>query len=345
MSQSISVEKFDRHDGQDVLQAHLVSAAGVEVDILSFGGVVRDWRLPVAGEGLRSVVLGFDAFAPYRDNVGAYFGAVVGRVANRIGGSAFTLDGVDYRLDANDGENHLHGGLKNLSKQVWQMETDEAQNSVRLTYHSPDGDQGYPGAVDFTVIYRLEGTKLSLEMSGVPDRETPINMTQHNYFNLDGAGDVLGHQFMIDALMRTSLRDDLIPTGDIVDVAGTDHDFTTPRTPIGADGQPMFCDGNYVLRANRDAADAAAHVVSGDGKVAFDIYTDQPGLQFYNSPSMDIAIDGLGGRRYGRYAGFCLEDQYFPDAVNQASFPSIIYSPDALYSHSCTIDIAATGKS
>lgn len=343
MREGIRVEKFASHDGRDVLQAHLVSDAGVEVDILNYGCLVRDWRVPVAGEGLRSVVLGFEEFEPYAKNTGPYFGAVIGRVANRIGGAQFNLDGRTFQLEANDGANHLHGGLKSLSHHIWDMETDDAANSVTLTLHSPDGDGGYPGAVDFRVIYRLVGTALSLEMSAVPDRDTPINLTQHNYFNLDGGGDVLSHQFTIDALMRTVMDEALTPTGEIVDVAGTEHDFTQGRMPLRADGSPMFGDGNFVLRAGRDTAKPAAHVVSGDGKIGFDIYTSKPGLQFFNSPGMDIQIDGLGGRRYGLHAGFCLEDQYFPDAVNHDNFPSIIYRPDHPYAYKTVIDIAAAG--
>ena len=334
----VSVKSFGNFGGRRVDQFTLTSDTGVEVDILNWGVVVRDWRVPVKG-GKRSVVLGFDAFDAYPLH-SPYFGAVVGRVANRIGGSRFTLLGKTYTLPANEGPNCLHGGPESLGRLVWDAAPDEAANAVVFSIASPDGAMGFPGNVHVTATYRLVGNRLTLSLAAITDRPTPLSMVQHQYFNLGTGADVLNHTYRFAAHAFTEVDSALIPTGNIVQVTpGSDRDFTTPRTLRDAAGQPVSYDGNYVLDAGRDPADPVAVVSSPGGDLTLRHWTDRPGLQFYDAVYTDIPVPGLGGKRYGKFSGFCIEDQSFPDAVNHPHFPSIIITPDRPYRHVCEIEI------
>jgi len=333
---TVSVERFGAFEGNDVEQFRLVSDTGVEVDIISWGVAVRDWRVPV-GDTKRSVVLGFDGFDAYPTDSPS-FGSLAGRVANRIAGASFELDGATYKTPANFmGRHTLHGGPQGLGRVVWRGETDNMNNAVRFTHVSPDGHAGFPGTVAFTATYTLTGNKLKLELHAKTDKRTPINVVQHQYFNLGTTRDILDHRYQLIAPAYTELGEDLIPTGAILPAAGTVWDFNTPRTLRDANGQGIDYDGNLVLASGRRFDDPVAIVTAPDESLTLKLWTDRPGLQFYNSVWSNVNAEG---RHFGKHSGFCLEDQDFPDAVHHPHFPSTIYGPDRDYVHRCDIEIA-----
>lgn len=332
---TISTKTIGEFGGKPVVQFTLKSDTGVEVDIMTWGVVVRDWRVPVAG-GMRSVVVGFDSFAPYPKH-SPYFGALAGRVANRIAGASFDLDGKTYKLAENGGGITLHGGPESIGMLNWDGEADDAANAVKFTLFSPDGHMGFPGNVEMTATYSLEGNKLGLVLGAKADSRTPISLVQHQYFNLGTGPDVLDHTYQIAASAITPTGADLVPTGEILPVAGTDYDFRSPRSMRNADGQPIDYDLNLVLETGRAKDAPAAVVTSPDGALTLKLWTDQPGVQLYNS--VWTSVD-TGEVKLGKYSGFCLEDQAFPDALHNAHFPSIIYGPGHDYVHRCEIEIA-----
>ena len=334
---TITIREFGSFNGSCVDQFTLKSDTGVEVDIIGYGVVVRDWRVPVAG-GMRSVVLGFDNFADYAAH-SPHFGSLAGRVANRTSGGGFTLDGRRYALAANEGGNMLHGGPEGLGRQVWAGEVDNAANAVRFSFTSPDGAMGFPGKVDFAATYRLHGNRLKLELTGRPDRRTPISLVQHQYFNLGTSDDVLDHHVTINASARSEVGADLIPTGAILPVKGGVYDLSGGRTLRDAAGKPIDYDLNLVLATGRNHAEPFASVRGPDGVLTLKLWSDRPAVQLYDGVWTDVPVPGLGGRRYGKYSGLCLEDQMYPDALNQPHFPSIIVSPDQPYRHWCEFEI------
>jgi aldose 1-epimerase len=335
---AIPVRAFGSHKGKRVDQFTLTSDTGVEVDLINYGVVVRDWRVPLPG-GPRSVVLGFESFPPYETD-SPHLGSIAGRVANRIAGANFDIDGTTYRLPANEGDNILHGGPEGLGRLVWEAVPDEARNAVVFTHLSPDGAMGFPGNVALTCVYSLSGNRLRLEMSATTDRKTPISLVQHQYFNLGDGADVLDHRYQIQANAFTESGPDLIPTGRILPVAGTPNDLRHARTLRDSTGAPLKYDLNFVLDQTRDPADPVATVTGPDGTLTLKLWTDRPGLQFYNGVYTDIAVPGLNGKRYRHHSGFCLEDQAFPDAVHHPHFPSVWYWPGKDYHHWSEIEIA-----
>lgn len=336
---AISITKAGEFSGHRVDEAALESDSGVKVHLMNWGVTVRDWQVPVAG-GMRSAVLGFDSFAPYPKH-SPYFGSVAGRVANRIAHARFELDGQSYDVDANFHGSHLHGGTEGIGRQVWDMEPDSAANAVHFRLKSPDGAMGYPGAVDFSATYTLTGNKLALELSGLPDRPTPISLVQHHYFNLGTTDSVLDHQVhMPHSVARTETDDGLLITGTILPVKGTIYDFTEPRTMRDAVGAPIAYDLNFALATRRNMDDPVAIVTGEDELLTLRQWSDRPGLQLYNSVWSDVGVSGHGGRTYGKFSGLCFEDQMFPDAVNQPHFPDVICTPDRPYKHKCAFEIS-----
>lgn len=323
-------------DGQAVHEVVLTSATGVRISLLTYGALIRDWRVPV-GDQLRPVVLGFDDISFYRDH-SPYFGAIAGRVANRIGGARFTLDGAVYDLPPNEGPNQLHGGPEGLALQIWQI-AEESENSVKLTLFSPDGAMGYPGNLEISVTYTLTGNRLEIDFAAETDRPTPVNIVQHNYFNLMGRGDVLDHRLSFVAGAYTELGEGQIPTGAILPTKGTELDFRQARTMRQADGTGQKIDCNFVLDTRRDQTEPAAVVQAPDGSLTLRIHTDQPGLQVYNGWKLDVPVPGLDGAHYPAFGGLCLEDQIFPDAINNPHFPSSVVKPEKPYRHWCAIGI------
>jgi len=328
---------FGRLDGAPVEEVTLESAAAA-VSILNFGCAVRDWRIDGAGGSL-PVVLGFPRLEDYVLHARAH-GAIAGRVANRTAHGRFDLDGRTWQLTRNDGAHHLHGGAVGLHRRIWAMETDTAAESVHLSFSSPDGEEGYPGQVDFTVVYRLDGPRLICEMTGNPDRPTPINLAQHNYYNLAGAGSVRDHVLAIDAPDFTPVDGEMIPEGVIRSVSGTRLDFTESRSLEEADPDGAGYDNNLVLRPGRDPRDPAATLVCPRNGVRLDLWTDEPAIQIYDGAHAPVSVPGHDGQTYGAFAGLCLEAQHFPDSLNNPDWPSIVRSPERPYFQRLSVEIA-----
>jgi aldose 1-epimerase len=255
-------------------------------------------------------------------------GAIVGRYGNRIGGGRFTLDGVSYALDRNEGENQLHGGSQGFSQRVWSI-VDESPSQVALALVSADGDMGYPGRLLATCGYSLiEPATLRIVLEATCDRATPVNLTTHLYFNLDQSPDILGHKLEITAEHVTPTDDELIPTGEVRSVAGTPFDFRSPRL-IGEarHGADVEYDINFVLAGARGTLNHAATLSSERSGISMELWTTEPGLQFYDGHLLDVPTPGLGGMAYGRNGGLCLEPQRFPDGPNKPHFPPCILRP------------------
>ncbi|WP_375451152.1 aldose epimerase family protein [uncultured Devosia sp.] len=335
---AIEVSASGAFKGKPVNQYRLTSETGVGVDIIGYGCVVRDWRVPVNG-ALRSVVLGFDDFELYPEH-SPHFGSLAGRVANRIKSASFEVGGKHYALPANAGALQLHGGAEGLGYQVWDGEIDSGTNAVRFTHFSPDGAMGYPGNVNFAATYRLTGNRLRLELEATTDRATPISLVQHQYFNLGTGNDVLDHHVQVNSSAYTELGPDLCPSGAILPSAGTQYDLRAGRTMRDGAGNAVGYDINLVLDTGRSHADPIATVRGPDGALTLKLWSDRPGVQVYNGLWTDIAVPGLAGKRYGKHAGLCLEDQAFPDAVHNPHFPSVMHSPERPYSHWCEFEIA-----
>lgn len=324
-------------EGEEVLETVLESETGVTVSVMTYGAAIRDWQVPVDGTR-RSVVLGFDAVADYPDH-SPYFGAIAGRVANRIAGAVFDLAGSHYVLNANAGPNQLHGGSRGFGKRLWRMEAHENEEAVTLRLTSPDGDMGYPGNLEARVVYRLTGNRLEIDFGAEADAVTPVNIVQHNYFNLMGRGDVLDHELWLAANAYTVVDADSIPSGAIEPVEGTRFNFREPATMRKDNGDPVYIDHNLVLDTGLGFDAPVARLVAPDKSLALALYTDQPGLQVYNGWKIDLDRPGLHGTPYPKFAGLCLEDQKFPDGVHHPHFPSTIIGPDTPYTHRCAIEI------
>jgi aldose 1-epimerase len=316
----MTIERFGTLNGQDVLQVSLKGPDGMTMQVLTWGAVVRDLAVPLAG-GPQRVVLGLNSIEDYVAH-SPYFGAIVGRYGNRIGRAQFTLSGETCRLDANEGENQLHGGSKGFGTRLWSI-VDHTSSSVTLSLVSEDGDMGYPGRLVATCTYTLlPSCRLRIELEATADKPTPVNLTTHGYFNLDGSPDISSHELTIAGDFITPTRPDLIPTGEIASVAGTDYDFTAPRSIHGT--QPTLYDINYVLRGPYGELRHAATLASRQNGLSMELWTTEPGVQFYDGHLIDMPVQGLGGTQYGRHGGLCLEPQRFPDSPNKAHFPSSI---------------------
>jgi aldose 1-epimerase len=341
---SVKKESFGTTaEGTPVDLYTLTNRNGMEVRAVTYGGIILSLRVPDREGKLGDIVLGYDDVAGYQ-KASPYFGSIIGRYGNRIGKGKFTLDGKEYTLAANNGPNALHGGIKGFDKVVWRAEPFEKPEGVGVvfSYTSADGEEGYPGKLEAAVTYTLaDDNSLSFEYRATTDKATPVNLTQHTYFNLggDGSGDILGHELTIKASRFTPVDSTLIPTGEIRAVAGTPFDFTTPHT-IGEriaaeDEQIKFGGGydhNFVL--DREPGDSLQHAVRvrepRTGRV-MDVSTTEPGVQFYSGNFLDGSITGKGGHVYKHRTGFCLETQHYPDSPNKPTFPSTILRPGQEY--------------
>lgn len=329
-------------DGTPVELFTLQNPRGTRVSITNYGGIIVSLAVPDRAGSLGDVVLGFDSLDEYLEH-SPYFGAIIGRYANRIRAGRFTLDGRSYRLAANHGAHHLHGGVKGFDKAVWQGEPfgNELGTGLLLDHISPDGDEGYPGRLEARVRYLLTGAdELVVDYEATSDAPTPINLTQHSYFNLAGAGrgDILGHELLIAADSFTPVDPTLIPTGEVAPVAGTPFDFRA-QTAVGAriderNQQLEYAGGydhNFVLRRPGPGLVHAARVLEPASGRTLDVSTTEPGLQLYSGNGLGGKIRGKGGRVYGPRSGFCLETQHYPDSPNLPGFPSTILWPGDAY--------------
>jgi aldose 1-epimerase len=328
-------------DGRTIDAITLSNRSRMHLRVLTYGAIIQSLHVPDRDGKLDDVVLGYDTLADYvRDT--RYFGAIVGRYANRIANARFMLDGATHQLPANDGPNHLHGGPDGFYRAVWSAEPfeDGTGAGVRLALTSPEGDSGYPGTLLVTVVYTLtEMNELIVDFSATTDRATPVNLTQHSYFNLAGhdRGEVLGHELMLAASRFTPVDRTLIPTGELRDVTGTPFDFRK-STAIGsrirdADEQIVVGNGydhNFVLdRAPNSAASLAARLCEPTSGRVMEVLTTEPGLQLYSGNGLDDRAVGKEWRVYGKYGGVALETQHFPDSPNHPDFPSCIVRPGA----------------
>jgi len=340
---TVTVAPFGRMpDGMAIEVYTLTNAKGMQVRTITYGAIIQSVRVPDRTGHLADVTLGYDSLAGYL-TASPYFGAVVGRYANRIAHGRFTLDGRTYRLATNDGPNSLHGGVKGFDKVVWRAHSFQRGDTVgvRLEHTSPGGDEGYPGTLRVSVTYVLTpANELVVDYAAAADRATPLNLSQHSYFNLggEGSGDILSHVLTISAGRYTPVDSTLIPTGELASVAGTPFDFRAP-TAIGerigqADVQlrrGKGYDHNFVLDRSGPGLFHAVHLLEPRTGRTLDISTTEPGLQFYSGNFLDGTIHGKGGHVYGHRSAIVLETQHFPDSPNHPDFPSTILRPGTEY--------------
>jgi len=339
----VTVAPFGRMpDGKAVEVYTLRNARGMEVRAITYGAIIQSIRVPDRSGRLGDVTLGYDSLSGYL-TASPYFGAVVGRYANRIARGRFALGGQTYRLAANNGPNHLHGGLKGFDKVVWEAKSFQRGDTVGVEFQhtSPDGDEGYPGTLHVSVTYTLTpSNQLEVEYRAKTDQATPVNLSQHSYFNLagEGSGDILGHILEVDADRYTPVDSTLIPTGELASVRNTPFDFRTPMA-IGArinqpDPQLKYGKGydhNFVLNRSGSGVVHAARVVEPKTGRTLDISTTEPGLQFYSGNFLDGTITGKSGHVYAHRSALVLETQHFPDSPNHPNFPSTILRPGKEY--------------
>jgi aldose 1-epimerase len=337
---SIEKEAWGTVDGKPVDLYTLTNANGLEAKITNYGGIVVSLKVLDRNGKLGDVVLGYDNLKGYIEN-NPYFGAIIGRYGNRIGGAKFSLDGVEYTLAANNGPNHLHGGIKGFDKVVWKATgvTSDNDVSLELAYLSPDGEEGYPGNLSVTVIYTLtDDNELKIDYFATTDKKTVVNLTHHSYFNFVGSGDILGHKLWLKASRFTPVDEGLIPTGELRSVIGTPMDFTRPFA-IGArieqDTQQLEYgfgyDHNWVLDKRPGEMALAGSLYEPATGRFMEIYTTEPGIQFYSGNFLDGTITGKRGIIYEFRNGLCLETQHFPDSPNKPDFPSTVLKPDEDY--------------
>ena len=324
-------------DGKAVKLFTLTNRKGTIVKVTNYGLIITDIQTADRSGNLGHVVLGFDTLEQYL-KPHPFFGAIAGRVANRIAKGKFTLDGKEYTLAANNGPNHLHGGKKGFDKQVWDakpLPAKDDEQTIEFHYLSKDGEEGYPGNLDVTVTYTLtDDDEVRMEYRATTDKATPVNLTNHSYFNLAGAGDTLGTEVFIAADRYTPTDDTLIPKGELAPVKGTALDFTKPKT-MGRDIEqlkkfPGGYDHNFVLNSSGGKMALAARAYEPKSGRILEVRTTEPGVQLYNGIGLgkEVSHDGV---RIVKFGGFCLETQHFPDAVNQPSFPPVVLRPGETY--------------
>lgn len=327
-------------DGTLVEAYTLKNAGGIEVKAIGYGAIITSLKVPDRSGNVADVVLGFENLDGYLKGH-PYFGAIVGRYGNRIGKGQFTVHGKTYSLAKNNGPNHLHGGVTGFDKVLWTTAVVSGENAVTFTRTSPDGEEGYPGNLSTKITYTLtDRNELIVDYHATTDKATPVNLTQHSYFNLagDGAGDILGHEVTINADRYTPVDDTLIPTGELASVEGTPFDFRKPTAigaRISADHPQLKAgrgyDHNWVLNRSGEGLQLAARVVEPKTGRTLEVSTQEPGVQFYTGNFLDGSLTGKGGHVYAHRTGFCLETQHYPDSPNKPNFPSTILRPGQEY--------------
>jgi len=343
--QAVQIEKEyygTTKEGKKVDRYSLSNESGMKVEIITLGGIITHLYVPNAASGLNDVVLGYDNLSDYEKG-SPYFGAIIGRYGNRIANGKFKLDGIEYALVQNDGKNHLHGGTKGFDKVVWDasssLENDKAV--LQLNYLSKDMEEGYPGNLNVEVVYALtKDNTLIVEYKATTDKKTVLNLTQHAYFNLSGAKDILNHELMLNAPSYLPVDETLIPTGEIASVAGTPFDFKSFKA-IGRDilkeniqlERGLGYDHCWVLDDSNKGLRSAAILKEANSGIQLEVFTDQPAIQFYSGNFLDSTNPMKQSDSFYNYrSGLCLETQHFPNSPNQASFPSTDLSPGEVYS-------------
>lgn len=338
-------------DGTPVKVYTLTNSHGVVAKLIDRGATLIEWHVPDKNGHMDDVVFGFNDLADYGSENNGYFGCIVGRVANRTAKGKFTLNGKEYTLAVNDGPNHLHGGTKrSLDKVIWHGEPFENKSGqgVVFTYTSPDGEEGYPGNLSIKVTYTLTNDdEMRIDYEATTDQATPVNLTNHSYFNLSGAGapTILGHEVMINADHYTPVDDTLIPTGEIAPVEGTVFDFREFH-PIGERVEQLNdkpgggYDHNFVLNSQDGSLALAAKVRDPISGRMLSVYTTEPGIQFYVGNFLKGAT-GKNGQKYDYRSGFCLEAQHYPNSINQPNFPSEVLEPGEKYTQTTVYKITA----
>ncbi len=332
----ITKEDFGKIDDKEVYLFTMTNNNGMSVKITNYGGIVTSILCPDREGNMADVVLGFDDLQPYLDGH-PYFGSIVGRYGNRIAKGKFSIDGEEYTLATNNGPNHLHGGIKGFDKVVWEAKEKSLADtfSLRLRYTSPDGEEGYPGNLRVMVMYSLTNdNELIIYYKATTDKTTPINLTHHSYFNLGGTQeDALNHILTITAEKYVAVDENLIPTGELADLDNTVMDFRTSHV-IGeriADVEGGY-DHTYVLINKGNLIKVADAYEPNSGRL-MEVFTSEPGIQFYSGNFLDGSLTGKNGIVYNQHHGFCLETQHFPDSPNQADFPSTILRPGEVYTY------------
>jgi aldose 1-epimerase len=328
---------FGKTADGDVIQYTLSNPAGMRVSILNYGGTITSIIVPDKNEVPGDVVLGFDSLSGYQQKNNPYIGASIGRYGNRIAHAKFVLEGKTYTLAPNNGGNTLHGGLKGFDKVIWNATPSPGDSScsLKLTYESRDGEEGFPGNLEVAIVFSLtRDNSLKIAYTAGSDKPTPVNLTNHTYFNLSAGKDTINfdHELRLNADRFTAVNDQLIPTGKLPPVSGTPMDFTSAKK-IGTDILDVKggYDHNFVLNKKTNELSLAASVYEpGSGRI-MDMYTTEPGVQFYTGNFLDGSLIGKNGIRYVKHAGFCLEAQHFPDSPNQPSFPNCILKPGETY--------------
>ena len=341
----VTKQSFGKTPNGTPVDLYVLKSGGVEAHIITYGGIVQALKVPDKSGKSADVVLGFDSIDGYTGGPKpnpAFFGAIIGRYANRIANAQFTLDGKTYSTPQNDGPNTLHSGPNGFDKKVWKAK--EIPHGVELTLVSTNGDSGFPGTLTATVRYTLEGKELKIDYSASTDKDTVLNLTNHSYFNLagEGNGDILQNQVKINAGRYTPVNENLIPNGELASVAGTPFDFRKP-TAVGArinDDNDQLKKGhgydhNWVLENGGKLAEAAEVYEPSSGRV-LQVLTDQPGVQFYTGNFLDGSITGKDSKKYQRRDALCLETQHFPDSPNHPKFPTTELKPGQRF-HTVTI--------
>jgi aldose 1-epimerase len=331
-------EPFGKTTNGTPVEIYTLKDAAVEARIMTYGGIVQSLKIPDRKGKVEDVVLGFDSVNGYEKNPGPYFGALIGRYANRIAHGQFTLDGHTYTLPKNDGENTLHGGTRGFDKVVWQAK--EIENGIELTHVSKDGDQGFPGTLTAIVKYTLVGSTLHIDYTATTDKDTVVNLTNHSYWNLSGQGNgtILHDEMKINASRFTPVNINLIPTGVLEPVAGTPFDFrklTVIGSRVNEDNDQLHnakgYDDNWVLDKPAGQLGEAAEVYDPDSGRVLTVWTTQPGIQFYTGNFLDGTITGNDGKVYIHRGALALETQHFPDSPNQPTFPTTELQPGQRY--------------
>ena len=349
-------EVFGRTSSGETVELYsLKNSQGMEARVITYGGIIVSLKVPDRNGKFDDVVLGFDSLEGYLKEH-PYFGALIGRYGNRIGKGRFVLNGKEYKLARNNGDNHLHGGLKGFDKVVWKAKqvAGKEGSALELSYLSKDGEAGYPGNLSVTVTYTLtEAKELRIDYQATTDKDTVVNLTNHAYFNLagQGAGDILGHQMMIAADRFTPIDSGLIPPGELQNVEGTPFDFRRPHTigeRIAANNEQLKFgkgyDHNFVVNGTHGKLRLAARVTEPQSGRVMAVHTTEPGIQFYCGNFLDGTLKGKAGKVYKQRYGFCLETQHFPDSPNKPGFPSVVLKPGSRYKTSTVYTFSAAPK-